>query len=558
MTPEPIGTTKGPGERPNEFTFVAPDPDQSVRDGEYVYYDALVDGEQREILGRVIRRQPIRLYPDTFMANPNVSPHAMGRLIGFDQGARDLYEISATVLGYFDQNMGFVNPRIPPRPGEPIYITPDETLSAVLSRRQKGNVGGVHIGSLLSRREGAVPITLDASRFTSTHLAIIASTGSGKSYLAGVILEELMRPNNRAAVLVIDPHGEYSTLADLQNDKVFVDEGYRPDVHVIRPDQINVRVSSLELGDLRLLLPNLSEPMHYQLARAYYKVSRGDKSNRWTARQLIATVRAGSSDQPVTDPDADEDLDPTARALIWRINSVLKPDRKSIFHDTLNMPLTDLLRPGRCTVLQMNEIPEREQQTIVATLLRRLLRARMDTVRGIAGRDDETYLPYPGFVLIEEAHTYAPANANVVSTPVLKQILSEGRKFGVAIGLISQRPGKLDSDVLSQCMSQCIMRIVNPIDQARVAESVESVGRDLLDELPALTKGQVIVSGASVNTPILARVRRRVTRHGAEDPDSPARWQQYFSQEQVRQRERDNARPRDTLGATDDGFLIPV
>ena len=71
----------------------------------------------------------------------------------------------------------------------------------------------------------------------------------------------------------------------------------------------------------------------------------------------------------------------------------------------------------------------------------------------------------------------------------MKTILSEGRKFGVAVGLISQRPGKLDADVLSQCMTQFILRIVNPVDQARVAESVESVGRDLLQELPALSKG---------------------------------------------------------------------
>ena len=83
---------------------------------------------------------------------------------------------------------------------------------------------------------------------------------------------------------------------------------------------------------------------------------------------------------------------------------------------------------------------------------------------------------------------------------VLKTILSEGRKFGVAVGLISQRPGKLDADVLSQCMTQFILRIVNPVDQARVAESVESVGRDLLKELPALSKGQAIVAGTAVNT----------------------------------------------------------
>jgi hypothetical protein len=61
----------------------------------------------------------------------------------------------------------------------------------------------------------AVKVALDVKGFTSTHLAIIASTGSGKSYLAGVLLEELMMPHNRASVLIIDPHGEYGTLQEM-------------------------------------------------------------------------------------------------------------------------------------------------------------------------------------------------------------------------------------------------------------------------------------------------------------------------------------------------------
>lgn len=66
-----------------------------------------------------------------------------------------------------------------------------------------------------------MPVALDVKGFTSTHLAIIASTGSGKSYLAGVLLEELMMPHNRAAVLIVDPHGEYGTLQELQNHPAF-------------------------------------------------------------------------------------------------------------------------------------------------------------------------------------------------------------------------------------------------------------------------------------------------------------------------------------------------
>ena len=160
--------------------------------------------------------------------------------------------------------------------------------------------------------------------------------------------------------------------------------------------------------------------------------------------------------------------------------------------------------------------------------MRRVYQARIDSDKGKATRGDKDYVPFPVFCLLEEAHNYAPANAEAVSSNVLKTILSEGRKFGVSIGLISQRPGKLDSDVLSQCMTQCIMRITNPIDQNRIAESVESVGRDLLRELPSLSKGQVIVSGASVNTPVMLRVRQRITDHGGESIDAPTKWMEWF------------------------------
>jgi len=547
--PMPVGTTKGPGETPHEYVFVAADPEQLVKYGEFVYYETAVEGETRPILGRVSKRVPLRLYPDTFLSDPTVSPAQVADLLGYDHEPHELFEITVAILGYFDPVMGFVNPRVPPPSGTPIYVATNEHLGQVLCRLRTGEIGGVHIGSLLSRPRGAVPIVLDARGFTSTHMAIIASTGSGKSYLAGVVLEELMRPNNRAAVLVIDPHAEYDTLTEMQGHPGFRSDGYEPRVKIVRPNDIKVRVSSLELGDLRYLIPNLSERMHFLLGQAYRRVT-NKHGSKWNRGDFLVEIRAGIKGQAVTDPDSDEDEDVTVGALIWRVNQLL--EHSLIFDDNRNLPLRELLTPGQCTVLQLNEISEREQQIIVATLLRRLNQARMDTVRGRTGSGSDDYVPYPAFVLIEEAHNFAPANADIVTTGILKQILSEGRKFGVAVGLISQRPGKLDSDVLSQCMTQCIMRIVNPIDQARVAESVESVGRDLLAELPALSKGQVIVAGASVNTPVLVQVRERLTRHGAEDPDAPAQWQAYYAEDAVFQRERDNARPHDAPPITDD------
>src|SRR5437764_4936508 len=79
------------------------------------------------------------------------------------------------------------------------------------------------------------------------------------------------------------------------------------------------------------------------------------------------------------------------------------------------------------------------------------------------------------------------------------------------------------------------------IDQKSVAAAIEGVGRDLLDNLPALSKGQVIVAGAGVNTPVICRVRERYTKHGGESKDAPDIWRKHFSSEAQESRKRGEA-----------------
>ena len=524
MSSSAVGTVKGPGETLHEYTFIAPDPERQLKHGEFVYYTAPVAGSDRQILGRITARAAVKLFPDTFMADPSVPPHTVAAMLGYESDATELFELTVTVLGYYDEHLqDFTNPRVPPQGGASIFIAENEVLTDLLSRGREGEIGSAHIGDLLSRDPGAVPVALDARGFTSTHLAIIASTGSGKSYLAGVLLEELLMPYNRAAVLVIDPHGEYDTLQQTHNQSIFRDGDYSPQVRIIRPQDLRVRISSLTLPDLRYLLTNLSEKMHYQLSRAFRYAQRTWGEDKYTLEQLYMAVREVGDGAQGEDDTTDDD--PTTGALIWRLGAAL--GGRGIFHDFENIELDELFKPGMCTLVQLNEVEQRQQQVIVATLLRRVYQARIDTDKGKLQRGDCNHVPFPVFCLLEEAHNFAPANADAVSSDQLKTILSEGRKFGVGVGLISQRPGRLDSDVLSQCMTQCIMRITNPIDQNRIAESVESVGRDMLKELPALSKGQVIVSGASVNTPLMLRVRTRYTRHGGDDINAPAKWRQW-------------------------------
>lgn len=538
-----IGTVKGPGELPHEYLFITKD-NRKTRIGEFVYYKAREGEDFRQIIGTIKGRKLVRNLPDTFLSDPNTPPSVVSALIGLDDEIGELYEISVETIGYFDENLkDFVNPRIPPNAGDQLFLASSETLSKMLSPKVQSEAGSAHIGSLLTRKNGEVPVVLSVKDVVSTHLAILASTGSGKSYTAGVLIEEFLMPYNGASVLIIDPHGEYHTLSAIHNDPQYKNAFYQPEIRTFTNDKIKVRFSTLTEADVKYLLPDgTSDKMLHFLAQAFRSLedklkAMGKKDYLYTYQDLreeVVNQKYGNEGKA-----GDGGNVSSVEGLLWRLDS--RFDKKGgIFSDTEHIKLEDLFKPGQCTIFQLSDIEQHEQQVIVGSLLRRVNKARMLTVRKEVF-EGENYLPYPVFTLLEEAHRFAPAGLSVVSTNILKQILSEGRKFGVGIGLITQRPGKLDQDVLSQCMTQIIMRIVNPIDQDTIAKSVEGAGRAMLAELPALTKGQAIISGVGVNTPVMCRIRPRKTKHGGETFDAPDEWQKWHSSSEKNKREMDNS-----------------
>jgi uncharacterized protein len=545
MTDILTGTVKGPGLLPHEYLFITGD-NSRTRIGEFVYYEAQVGDERRRIVGTINGRRLVRNLPDAFLADPATPPSAVSALIGLEGEGVEIYEVTVSMIGYFSRKLNdFVNPRVPPQPGDPIYLASSETLSEMLSPRRVSENGSAHVGSLLTRDQGEVPVVLSVKDVVSTHVAILASTGSGKSYTAGVLVEELMQSWNRAAVLIVDPHGEYHTLQSIQgNDRFRGEDGYQPEVKIFTPDKIKVRFSTLTEADVKYLLPEgTSDKMLHFLGQAFRSLNDQLKAegrreylySYYDLRDHVQKQQFGKDDANAGDGGNVSSI----QGLLWRLDA--RFDRPGgIFSTNEHIPLQDMFRPGRCTILDLSDIEQHEQQVIVGTLLRRANKARVATTRGEVSTG-ENFLDYPVFTLLEEAHRFAPAGANVVSTHVLKQILSEGRKFGVGIGLITQRPGKLDQDVLSQCMTQIIMRIVNPIDQQTVAQSVEGAGRSMLAELPALTKGQAVISGVAINTPVMCRIRPRFTPHGGETFDAPGEWMKWHSTSEQSKRDHDNA-----------------
>ncbi|MBO0781500.1 MAG: DUF87 domain-containing protein, partial [Ktedonobacteraceae bacterium] len=355
---KPVGITKGPGEKAHEFTFVSRDDEQVLKNGEYVYYE-LPDPEQmglngsqvmmRRVLGRVIKRVPLQLYPDTFLAEPEIAPSQVAAMVGYNSVTNELFELHVSIMGYYEPLTGsFINPWIPPQSGKQIFLADDQMLAEVLSRRRDKQPGSATIGSLLTRPPSAVPIVLSVKDVVSTHLAIIASTGAGKSYLASVLIEELMQPQNKACVLIVDPHGEYGTLDQIANAPQFAEEGdgrgngYRAHVRVYKPEQVKVRLSTLNIGDMRQLLPEMTEKQQYLLSRALRKVQEVKRDTPWGVADLKQAIKAVSKQKNEDENDGADDSS-TVHALTWRVEQ--RFEHSFTFDDTQHLDLPEIFKP---------------------------------------------------------------------------------------------------------------------------------------------------------------------------------------------------------------------
>jgi DNA helicase HerA-like ATPase len=120
----------------------------------------------------------------------------------------------------------------------------------------------------------------------------------------------------------------------------------------------------------------------------------------------------------------------------------------------------------------------------------------------------------PMMMVVEEAHNYCPQQGLALSSKALSTIASEGRKFGLGLMVISQRPAKIDKNVLSQCGTQIILKVTNPNDVKAIAGSIEGLTNGMTDDIQTMPIGMAMVVGAGIESPLLVEVRPRESRHG--------------------------------------------
>jgi hypothetical protein len=411
----------------------------------------------------------------------------------------------ARILGYLTGSGDLQQPKKAVMPGKPVYMAPASLLQRFYSYPESE---AIEVGSLITRSE--VPVSLSVKGFRR-HLAIIAQTGSGKTYLAGIIVEELLRKGG--TIIVLDPHADYVFLSRRTDgkkhelaDKMTVfrnpaSTGRYTEAEVGRVEPYEICFSDLDLDEIRVICRisrgsvNIINGLREALVRL--KSEKAAFQPEDLSKKLLEAESwgAGSIDPKTIDG---------AKAAAKYMARLIK---MQVF-TSASTGIDRMLRPMHLSVVDLSGLDDEASDYIASKIL-------SDIYEQVAEGDFE----YPVFVLVEEAHRFIPVEATTYSKGIIKKIAAEGRKFGVFLVLITQRPSKIHSDALSQCNSQIIMRITNPEDQAAVASSSERLGQTLLEDLPGLDKGEAVIVGEMTRAPIMAKIRKRTTREGGSDID---------------------------------------
>jgi DNA helicase HerA-like ATPase len=401
----------------------------------------------------------------------------------------------ASVIGSRGDDGLLHSPRTPFSPGDPIYIADNPLIRTVL-----GLVGGDMYVGLLDGTD--IPVQLNANNLVQKHCSILAKTGSGKSYTAAVLLEELLEHN--VPLLIIDPHSEYSSLKDAapQNGGDYkkygvTPKGYGSSVRVYTPANKTVNPKADEL--FRLNGVNLSPKELIALFPDNYTAT-----HTGILYESIHKLRA-EVDTYFLEDIIREVANNESKAR-WNVINLLEDVNQLELLSPNPTPVEELMQKGKATIIDLKGVPPDIQSMVVAKLCEILFEAR---------KKDQ--IP-PGMMVVEEAHNFAPERgySKSSSSEILRTIASEGRKFGLGMMVISQRPARIDKNVLSQCGTQVIMKVTNPNDLKSISKGLEGVNSYVEEELLRLPPGIAMLVSNDIERPVLVDVRVRRSKHGGE------------------------------------------
>ncbi|MCA9478444.1 MAG: ATP-binding protein [Nanoarchaeota archaeon] len=403
----------------------------------------------------------------------------------------DMTTALCQIIGYKDKEGKIKKLRIPFEPGTEVLSAEDDFVASVIQLEDTDS--GAYVGKLDGKD---IDVFIDLKKLLTKHVAILAKSGSGKSYTVGVLLEEIIE--KKVPLLIIDPHGEYSTMK-FENDHE--DEVRKMAEFHIKPKKFQIN----EYGDTTIN-PQV-RPLRI--------------SNKLSSKELVdmLPVKLTSSQlgtlysatQNLNDCDFESvlyNLNLEEGNAKWNLMGVIEQLRDIGLFSNTPTPYHELVKSGQASILNFRGINPEIQDIIVYKLTKDLFELRK-----------QNKIP-PFFLVVEEAHNYCPERSfgEKKSSKILRTIASEGRKFGLGLCVVSQRPARVDKSVISQCSTQIIMKVTNPNDLKAISSSVEGITSTTEREIQDISVGTSLITGIT-DVPLFVRIRPRKSRHGGHAVD---------------------------------------
>ena len=387
-----------------------------------------------------------------------------------------------------------------PNLGAEVVATSHDDIAVVYAQPTSHNVS---VGNVY--QDKSTPAYLMIDDLLAKHFAILGTTGSGKSCSVALILRKILLEHPAGHVVLLDPHNEYRTaFGDL--------------AEVIEPANLLLPCWILNAEESAAVMVRGGGDAEQQSQISILKeaileakkrfVSDGEDTTYYTADtpvpyRLTELIRI--LDQGMGKLDKPDTAVPYLR-LLARLNA-LNSDKRFAFmfsgvlvRDTLPHILSRILRipvSGRpLTIVDLSGVPSEIVDVVVSVIARMMF--------DFAVWSDRARTP-PLLLVCEEAHRYIPEDDRrtfQATKSALARIAKEGRKYGVSLCLVSQRPSELSAAVVSQCGTLFALRMNNTKDQAFLEAAMPENGLGLMAALPALRRQEAVVVGEGVTVPM--------------------------------------------------------
>ena len=416
-----------------------------------------------------------------------------------------------------------------PIPGNRVFPVTGHDLKQMFAAHERAHI---EIGTVYPTKDVRGALYIDA--MLGKHFALLGSTGTGKSTSAALIMHRICDLAPEGHIVMIDPHGEYSAAFKSNGELFNVDNLAMPYWLMNFEEHCEVMITSSGADrqqDMDILAKCLLA------ARAKNRVAEGltkltvDSPIPYLLSDLTTAI---SNEMGLLNKATD--TAPYMR-LKSKIDELKSDPRYSFMFsgmlvaDSMAGFISKIFRlPARgkpISIVDVSGVPSDITSVVVAVL------SRLVFDYAIWARNE---VQKPVLLVCEEAHRYVPADKTSSGQSVrkiLERIAKEGRKYGVSLGLITQRPSDLAEGVLSQCGTIIAMRLNNDRDQAFVKSAMPEGARGFLDVIPALRNRECIVCGEGVSIPIRVSFDdlERDRRPASSDPLFSELWKQSGEEE---------------------------